>query len=159
MWRPQLNNLHRCFFVIIEMLWKIFTQSVYILCRNREDLCSCFWKYFLCFSKCVAAPRNISMFFNESAAASEKISMNDCFWKKMCSWYFLSVWLLLETFQYFLMNVQLLLKDINERLLLKSIKRKKCAGPAKPVGTRGAMAPPFFFKAKKKKLVTIIVIS
>ena len=56
------------------------TQSVYILCRNHEDVCSCFWTYFLCFSKCAAAPRNISMIFNESAAASEKISMNNCFW-------------------------------------------------------------------------------
>ena len=28
-----------------KWLWKIFS-SVYILCRNREDLCSCFWIYF-----------------------------------------------------------------------------------------------------------------
>ena len=33
---------------------------------------------FLCFSKCVAASGNISMFFKEPAAASEKI-FNDCF--------------------------------------------------------------------------------
>ena len=50
---------------------------MYILCRNRENLCS--W-YFLCLRKCVAASGNIS---------------------------------------YFLMNVRLLLKDINVRLLLK----------------------------------------
>ena len=42
------------------------------------------------------------------AAASEYIS---CFLR--------TVWLLLKTFQYFLKNVRLLLKDINEQLLLK----------------------------------------
>ena len=52
---------------------KIFTQSVYFLCGNREDLCSCLRKYFLCFSKCVVASRSIFVFFNEQAAASEKI--------------------------------------------------------------------------------------
>ena len=51
---------------------KIFTKGVYILCRNREDLCSCFWTCFLCFSKCVAAPRCISMFRKERATASER---------------------------------------------------------------------------------------
>ena len=45
---------------------------MYNLCRNREDLCSCFWMYFLCFSKCVAASTNISMFFKKRAAASER---------------------------------------------------------------------------------------
>ena len=33
---------------------------------------------------CVAASGNILMFFNERAAASEKI-FNDCFWKKKIS--------------------------------------------------------------------------
>ena len=33
----------------------------------------------LIFFFCVAASRNIPMLFNERAAASEKISMNDCF--------------------------------------------------------------------------------
>ena len=60
---------------------KIFTQSVYILCRNREVLCSSFWTYFLCFSKCVSAPRCISMFLKERATASERYqSMCGCFW-------------------------------------------------------------------------------
>ena len=59
---------------------KIFTQSVYSLCRNREDLCSCFWIYLLLFKECVATSGNISMFFKGRAAASEKIlRKNDCF--------------------------------------------------------------------------------
>ena len=98
---------------------KIFTQGLYILCRNRQDLSAaseyifCFlrnvWlllETFQCFLKnvrlllkdinerlllkgkyaadifvCVAGSGNISMFFNERAAASEKI-FNDCFLKK-----------------------------------------------------------------------------
>ena len=32
-------------------------------------------RYFLCLTKCVAAPKSISRFFNERAAASEKILM------------------------------------------------------------------------------------
>ena len=39
---------------------------------------------FLCFSKCVAASRNISMFFNERAASSEKI-LTTAFERKMCN--------------------------------------------------------------------------
>ena len=52
---------------------KIFTQSVYILPRNREDLCSCFRIYLLLFKECVAASVNMSMFFKGRAATSEKI--------------------------------------------------------------------------------------
>ena len=91
---------------------KIFTQSVYILYRNRERKCAAAFEYISCFLRnvwlllrifyyisrnvrlllkdinvrlllkenvqlifflCVAASRNISMFFNERAAASEKI--------------------------------------------------------------------------------------
>ena len=53
---------------------KIFTQSVYILCRNREKICAAASEHiFLCFSKCVAAPRCISMFLKERVAASGKI--------------------------------------------------------------------------------------
>ena len=104
------------FFIIIEWLWKISTESVYILCRNYEGKCAaaseyiscflrnvwqllnisyflknvllllkdineqhCFWKenvqlppnIFFCIENYVAASRNISMFFNERAAASE----------------------------------------------------------------------------------------
>ena len=109
---------------------KIFTQSVYILCRNRERKCAAASEYISCFLRnlwllprifyvflrnvrlllkninvqlllkenvqliffvCVAASRNISMFFTERAAASEKIlttaseiyllkeKMRDCF--------------------------------------------------------------------------------
>ena len=35
-----LNYPSRMFFIIIERLRKIFTQSVYILCRNREKICA-----------------------------------------------------------------------------------------------------------------------
>ena len=34
----------------------------YILCRNRERKCARASEYIFCFSKCVAAPRCISMF-------------------------------------------------------------------------------------------------
>ena len=103
---------------IIKRLWKIFnTKCVYFVQKPWNKRCSCFWTYFWCFSKCVAAPSCISIFFKRTCGCSWKISMND-FWKKMCIWSFFWSWLLLEIFQCFLMNV---------RLLLKSIKRKKCA--------------------------------
>ena len=107
--KPSIKDV----FITIERLRKIFTQSVCILCRNRENLCSC---YFLCLSQsvaasanisyffmnvrlllkdiivrlplkenvqliffmCVAASKCISMFFNESATASEKILKEKC---------------------------------------------------------------------------------
>ena len=62
------------------MVIKIFKESVYILCRKREDLMQLL----------------LNILF---------VSAN--------------VWLLLGVFQCFLMNVRLILKDINERLLLK----------------------------------------
>ena len=99
---------------------KIFTQSVYILCRNHEDLCSCFWIYFYVLAN-VWLLLGVFQCFLKNGTASEKISMNDCFWKKMCGWYFFCVWLLLETFQCFLMNVRLLLK----RYLTTASERKK----------------------------------
>ena len=52
---------------------EIFTQSVYILCRNRGKFVQLLLKiHFLLFKECVAAPRCISMFFKEQAAASER---------------------------------------------------------------------------------------
>ena len=96
---------------------KISTQSVHILCRNRENLCSCFWTYFVflwllvgvlqCFLRnvwlllkenvqlisflCVAASGIFSMLFNERTAASEKILTSTSEWKKMCSFF---LWIL-----------------------------------------------------------------
>ena len=52
-----------------------------------------------------------------------KKSMNDCFRKENAQLIFLVVWLLLETFQCFLMNGWLLLKRY-WRLILRSIKRR-----------------------------------
>ena len=52
---------------------KIFTQSVYILSRNREDLCSCFWIYLLLFKECELLLVVFQCFFNERAAVSEKL--------------------------------------------------------------------------------------
>ena len=51
---------------------KIFTQDVYILCRNREKNMQLLLNIFLCFSKCVAASRGISIFLKERAAASQR---------------------------------------------------------------------------------------
>ena len=76
-----LLNHQRCFSYSLK---KVTKNLQYILCRNREDLCSYFCIYF------VQKP-----------------------WKKMCSWYFFIlkiVWLLPETFQYFLKNVRPLVK-------------------------------------------------
>ena len=58
------------FFIIIERLWKIFTLNIFFY---AED--------------CVAASENISMFFNERAAASEKIltTASEIYWKKKCA--------------------------------------------------------------------------
>ena len=44
-------------------------------------------EYFLFLSKCVAAPGNTSMFFNECAAASEKIltTASEIYQKKQCA--------------------------------------------------------------------------
>ena len=65
---------------------KSSTQSVYILWRNREDCATAsehiFWRLllkenvqliFFYIEDCVTASGNISMFFKERAAASEKI--------------------------------------------------------------------------------------
>ena len=73
---------------------KNLQHKVYILYENREKNCAAASEHIFCFSKCVAAPRCISLFLK-------------------------NVRLLLKTFQYFLKNVRLLLKDINEQLLLK----------------------------------------
>ena len=78
-WTKFLNHHSKTFFITI--LKVIFTQSVYILCRNRKGKC---------------------------AAASEYIFYVSA-----------NVWLLLGVFQCFLRNGRLLLKDINEQLLLK----------------------------------------
>ena len=59
---------------------KNLQHKVYILYENREKNCAAASEHIFCFSKCVAAPRCISLF---------------------------------------LKNVRLLLKDINEQLLLK----------------------------------------
>ena len=101
----------------------LHTRRLYFVQKPWKKMCSCFWIYFLCYSKCVAASqyiscflkngwlvlkdinvqkpwkkmcsclylllfkecvaasRNNEMFFDEYAAASEKI-FNDCFWKK-----------------------------------------------------------------------------
>ena len=40
---------------------------------SERKCAAAFERYFLCLSKCVAASGNISMFFKEHAAASEKI--------------------------------------------------------------------------------------
>ena len=91
---------------------KIYTLCVKILCRNREDLCSCFWTYFFNVEDCVAASVNISTFFNERAAASEKISMCDCFWRKCAADIFCVCGCFWKHFIVFLRNGQLLLKSI-----------------------------------------------
>ena len=52
---------------------KIFTQSVYILCRNRAKICAAASEYVFYVEDCVAASLNISTFFEERATASEKI--------------------------------------------------------------------------------------
>ena len=44
---------------------KIFTQSVYILCRNCERKCAAASEYIFYVEGCVAAPRCISMFLKE----------------------------------------------------------------------------------------------
>ena len=62
---------------------KIFTQSVCILCSNRENICATAFErkcaaaseHIFCLNKRVAASGNISCFFKYRAAASEKIIM------------------------------------------------------------------------------------
>ena len=72
-WTKLLNHPSKMFFIIMEGYEKSSAQSVYILCRSREEkLCSCLWTYFLCFSKCVVVPSCISIFFKELVAASER---------------------------------------------------------------------------------------
>ena len=61
---------------------KYSQKSVYILCRNREDLCSCFRIYFLLSKECAAAPRCISMFLKELATASETYQWTTAFERK-----------------------------------------------------------------------------
>ena len=78
---------------------KIFTQSVYILCRDREKFVQHIFfvlkivqlllkesvqLIFLFLSKCVAASGNISIFFKERGAASGKI-LTTASERKMCS--------------------------------------------------------------------------
>ena len=58
------------------------TQSVYILYENREKICAAASEHIFCFSKCVAAPRCISMFFKERAAASERYQWTTAFERK-----------------------------------------------------------------------------
>ena len=70
---------------------KIFTQSVYILCKNRERKCAADFEHIFYVEDCATASGNISMYFKERATASEKLLRK------------------------------------NVRLVLKSIKRKKCA--------------------------------
>ena len=71
---------------------KIIKNLQYILCRNREKIRAtaskgkmcrnrkCAADIFFYLEDCMTASRNISMFFKERAAASEKIlRKNDCF--------------------------------------------------------------------------------
>ena len=70
---------------------KIMKNLQYILCRNHEKICAATSKRKMCRNRkcaaiffyiedCMIASRNISMFFKERAAASEKIlRKNDCF--------------------------------------------------------------------------------
>ena len=90
---------------------KIMKNLQYILCRNGEKFVQLLLKV-----KCAAA----SVHFVQKP------------WKNMCSWYFIIlkiVWVLLETFQYFLKNVRLLLKKILRKndLFSNLLKERKCA--------------------------------
>ena len=80
-WYPAFNELHcpsKMFFIIIERLWKIFTQCIYFVQKPWKNLCDVL---FLCRTENVQliffyiedrmnASRNISMVFDERAAAS-----------------------------------------------------------------------------------------
>ena len=108
---------------------KIFTQSVLFCAETVKILCSCFWIQLLLFKECVAAARRLSMFLKERAAASERYWCATTSGRKIWTtseyiflcWR-LCGWLLLETFQCFLMNVRMLLK----RYLTTASERKKC---------------------------------
>ena len=82
-----LNHSSKMLFTIIERLWKTFKQGVYILCRKREDLCSCFWIYFIML-KIVWLLLRRFQYFLRNVRLLLKVSMNDWFWKKMRRWYF-----------------------------------------------------------------------
>ena len=77
---------------------------------------------FLCFSKCVAALRCISLFFNERAAASERYQGTAASERKCAADIFCVCAAASRNISMFLMNLWLLLKRYN-RLLLK----EKCA--------------------------------
>ena len=71
------------FFIIIERLWKISTQSVYILCRNYEGKCAAASEYISCFFKeCVAASEYISYFLKNVRLLLKDINERHCFWKE-----------------------------------------------------------------------------
>ena len=88
------------FFIIIERLWKSsarFVQKTWKICAAASEHIFMLKIVGLLLKKkcaadifiCVAASRNISIFFNERAAAFGKIltKMCDYLWKKMCSWF------------------------------------------------------------------------
>ena len=77
-----------------------------ILCSNRENFCSCFWKYFLCW-RLFGCFWEYFMFFKERVTASEE-EMCSCFWtyflcRRKCA-------AASENISCFLRNVWLLLK-------------------------------------------------
>ena len=69
----------------------IFTQSVYILCRNRERKCAAASEYIFYVEDCVAASRNIAMFFNDRATASERYQWTTASERKCAADIFLCV--------------------------------------------------------------------
>ena len=87
-----LNHPSKIFFINIERSWEIFST---FWAETVKSSCRCFWTYFLatdserkmcswyflCWSKCVIASGNISMFCKERVAALKKIfRKNACFW-------------------------------------------------------------------------------
>ena len=87
---------------------KNLQHKVCIFCAETVKACAAASEHIFCFSKCVAAPRCISMFLKEPATASQRYQYATAFKRKCAADIF--VWLLLETFQCFLMNMRLLLK-------------------------------------------------
>ena len=94
-------NHQRCFFITIL---KIMKNLQYILWRSWKNLCDCSWKkmcsclwtYYFC-AETVRLLLNILLCRNRKCADEIFLILR-------------IVWLLLETFQCFLMNVRLLLK-------------------------------------------------
>ena len=85
-------------------------QSVYILCRNREIKCATASEHIFYVSANMLLPLGVFQCFLRKVWLLLKDINERLLLKENVHMIFLCVWLLLETFQCCLMNVQLLLK-------------------------------------------------